>query len=289
MSSTDRFHRHPLTLFGVYFLASGLIAAMVAYPLWMLLPGFEFDKVLSRAAILAAAALLVPLLRHLALSREEMCLGRFNAKSFLAYWILGWALIMPPSVAFVLIDFRVFDVRVLDNLAEVFRVAALAVVSGVLVGLFEEVLFRGALLSLWERVAPGLAVIGSSAVYAAVHFVEAAEPVVEPGWLSGFSQLASAFSPLLRPLEYWDSFAGLFLLGVGLCWVRQRTGSLWPCIAMHGAFVMFLKVYKDLTIRDIDVPLAWVVGGYDNFVGELTSVWLLVVLAGWWLVARARR
>ena len=25
MSSTDRFHRHPLTLFGVYFLASGLI------------------------------------------------------------------------------------------------------------------------------------------------------------------------------------------------------------------------------------------------------------------------
>ena len=50
---------------------------------------------------------------------------------------------------------------------------------------------------------------------------------------------------------------------------------------------MFLKVYKDMTIRDIDVPLAWVVGSYDNFVGLLTSVWLLVVLALMWRYRRS--
>ncbi len=280
------FRQRSLTLFALYFAASGCIAACIAYPLWRLMPDFEFDKVLSRAAILAAAGLLVPLGRWLALSRAEVGLQAFHGRQFAGYWLLGYLLILPPSVVFVLIDFRVFDVRVLDDLVEAFRVALMAVLSGVLVGLFEEVLFRGVLLSLWRRTSVRWAVAGSSAIYALVHFVEAAEPVAEPGWLSGFGQLSGAFAPLLDPRAYWDSFLGLFLLGVGLCWVRLRTGSLWPCIALHGAFVMFLKIYKDVTIRDIDVPLAWVVGSYDNFVGMLTSLWLLVVLGVMWLCQR---
>ncbi len=280
------FRQRSLTLFALYFAASGCIAACVAYPLWHLMPGFEFDKVLSRAAILAAAVLLLPLGRWLALSRAEIGLKDFDGRQFAGYWLLGYLLILPPSVAFVLIDFRVFDVRVLDDIGEASRVALMAVVSGLLVGLFEEVLFRGVLLSLWRRTSARWAVVGSSTVYALVHFVESAEPVSEPGWLSGFAQLSGAFAPLLEPRAYWDSFLGLFLLGVGLCWVRMRTGSLWPCIALHGAFVMFLKIYKDVTIRDIDVPLAWVVGSYDNFVGLLTSLWLVLVLAGMWYYRR---
>ena len=193
------FRQRSLTLFALYFAASGCIAACVAYPLWLLMPDVAFDKVLSRAAILAAALLLVPLGRWLALSRSEIGLPAFDGRQFAGYWLLGYLLILPPSVVFVLIDFRVFDVRVLDDIVEALRVAVMALVSGVLVGLFEEVLFRGVLLALWRRTSARWAVAGSSAVYALVHFVESAEPAVEPDWLSGFGQLSGAFAPLLAP------------------------------------------------------------------------------------------
>ena len=280
--------KHPLLLFAAYLGASGVLAALIAPLIWPLLD-YPFERVLSRLALLIAALLLVPVLRIAALTRSEIGFHGFAAGRFARDWCLGIALILPPAVFFLLIDFRVFDPRVAAEPLEVARVALLGVISGLAIGVFEETLFRGVLLGVWLRVQPKVAIWGSSAAYALVHFVEADEHAVPDSFWAGFQQLGAAFAPLASPGAYWDSFVGLFLLGVGLAWVRLRTGSLWTSIALHAAFVTFLKVYKDVTIRDIDVPLAWVVGTYDNFVGEATALWLLVILIVAWLWSRQPR
>jgi membrane protease YdiL (CAAX protease family) len=93
-------------------------------------------------------------------------------------------------------------------------------------------------------------------------------------------------APLGSPGEYWDSFLSLFLLGVGFCWVRRRTGSLWWCIGLHAAFVTGIRILKELSIRDEVNPYKVLVGTYDHFVGDLTTVWLLLIGLGVYAAGR---
>ena len=72
--------------------------------------------------------------------------------------------------------------------------------------LSEELLFRGLLLpGLSRRYTPAIGLIGSSALFALMHVLPAALPFT-------------------------------FIAGLALGHVRRRTGSVMPCIAMHGAF-----------------------------------------------------
>lgn len=86
-------------------------------------------------------------------------------------------------------------------------VLALMVVS---IGpLVEELLFRGALLSaLLRRLPPGWAVAACVLLFGAVHL---------PG------------------LHFkWYALPDLMLLALALCWLRLKSGSLWPSVLAHG-------------------------------------------------------
>ena len=70
----------------------------------------------------------------------------------------------------------------------------------------EELFFRGFLYgSLRGRTGVGVAALVSSAVFAVTHSIL-----------------------LLMPL--------LFVVGLGLAWIYEQRGSLWPCMAAHAAF-----------------------------------------------------
>ena len=71
-----------------------------------------------------------------------------------------------------------------------------------------------------------------------------------------------------------ESFFALFLLGLLFSWVRERF-SLWACISLHAVWVMSLRIYKELTVRDVVHPMREWVGEYDNFLGEATAFWLI--------------
>jgi membrane protease YdiL (CAAX protease family) len=75
--------------------------------------------------------------------------------------------------------------------------------------LVEEVLFRGVLLSaLLQRLPLGWAVAGCVLLFGAVHL---------PG------------------LHYkWYALPDLMLLALALCWLRLKSGSLWPAVVAHG-------------------------------------------------------
>ena len=69
----------------------------------------------------------------------------------------------------------------------------------------EELLFRGVGFGLLRRFGVPVAIVATAAGFAATH-----------GLIEGL--------PIL------------FLFGAGLAWLRERTGSLYPCILLHGLF-----------------------------------------------------
>jgi hypothetical protein len=93
------------------------------------------------------------------------------------------------------------------------RIPLLLIVIGI-GPLVEELLFRGVLLSaLMQRLRLGVAVAVCVGLFAAVHL---------PG------------------LDFkWYALPDLMLLATALCWLRLKSGSLWPAVVAHGINNLF--------------------------------------------------
>lgn len=133
------------------------------------------------------------------------------------YIAVGTALgILAPLLGGLLTQFLAGDHDVSQTVTDIadrahvgMRVALLPVV--ILVGpLVEELLFRGALLSvLRTRLGDGWAVAVSAILFGAVHLPDL-------GWL-------------------WYAVPNLVLVGVFCAWLRVRSGSIWPGFVAHAA------------------------------------------------------
>ena len=254
----------------------------------------SFETLLSRSVILAALLLVVPFMKWLRLSRTELGFQAPLLRPLTLSWGLGALLAAPLIAVFALTGYRVIDDRVAYASMPFLWGCLAALGSGALVGLIEETIFRGLLLS-GLRASQGFlpAAILSSAIYAAVHFLEASAAPTAVDWATGFVLAAESLAGLASAaLGDWPSFLSLFLLGFALCWVRERTGSLYACIGLHAAFVTCIRLLKDVTVRDVVNPYAWLVGEYDHFVGHLATAWLLLIglalYAAKWAGARSR-
>lgn len=115
---------------------------------------------------------------------------------------------------------------VIANADTIFLQVALVSAAVVLGPLTEELMYRGVLLRAFEKRGKVFALIITSLVFAAVHL---------PGL--DMSQLWASAAVFLPPL---------FLLGLILAWITQRTGRLGPAIFLHSgwnllsAFVLLL-------------------------------------------------
>jgi len=250
---------------------------------------FDYPKVLSRSVLLIAGLGLLPLWRLSGLNTKQVGVTPVVWRHAAIAFPVGLAMMAPLMLVFVVVGFRVADARVDYLGADFLSFVPLALLSGVLVGIFEEVLFRGVLFgALRRRLAFGASAAIVGFLYAAVHFLERGELAVETvAWYSGYAQAIAALSGLQHPSAYWDSFVALFLLGVLFCWVRERVG-LWWCIGLHASWVFGIRMFKETTVRDIVNPYAELTGTYDNFVGHLVSVWLIFIFVALALQRRAK-
>ena len=116
--------------------------------------------------------------------------------------------------------------------------------AGLAVALFEETLYRGLMFTAVRREAGlALAVIATSVVYAATHFLSktriAADDVT---WTSGLTMLAGTLRRFTEPLAMADAFISLALIGALLALVRHRTGAIAATMGLHMGWVWVLKV-----------------------------------------------
>ncbi|MEM9620390.1 MAG: CPBP family intramembrane glutamic endopeptidase [Pseudomonadota bacterium] len=254
---------------------------------WLLMPwlhgvlGLPAEKVLSRSILLVAAAGLVLLWRWAGLSAAALGLWPAPRQPWLKAYLLALLAILPPMLFFLAVGFRVPDPDTMIFSTAFAQFLAVALLGSCLLSVFEETLFRGVLYTyLLSHHGVLIAGLVSSLLYAVVHFVEpdgGAHLLVDGAWVGGWRYTGAALAGLFQPSLYWDSFLSLFMLGVLFAYLRHEYG-LWTSIACHAAWVFALRLFKELTARDILNSYQPWTGSFDNFMGHLVTVWLLLLL-----------
>lgn len=263
---------------------------MVSTLSWLLDGWLDHDylKIVSRLLLVLVAIGVVVLVRRSGLTWTQMGYGPFQTSEFVATIVVGLVSLSVPVLIFLGIEYRVPDDRVIW-LSFGFVLALVgSSFTALLVGIFEETLFRGWMLQRLTTYWGGVSAAAvSSLLYALVHFtgVNDVQVPLEVQWHTLLVILPSLLLPVLDLASNWDSMLSLFAVGMVLCYVRTVWG-LWQCIALHAAWVFGIRLFKDLTVRDELHPYLFLVGDYDRFNGLLVFCYLLVVMMCVWLWRR---
>ena len=167
-----------------------------------------------------------------------------------------------------------------------------AALAGLIVSLYEELLFRGALFAIFLRaMRPVPAVLFISFVFAFVHFLEPPPGAVveEPGSpLGGFALLGQIMARMAEPLTIIARFMVLFGAGVVLAIARLRTGSLWLPIGIHAGWIFCEQLFKAATSPVTGLPdfTRWLVG---SSIKEGLLPFVMIVFTGLVIAMVSRR
>ena len=263
-------------------IATLFTGALLAYPLY-LLPGIygrlEFNAVVMHATqICGLVFALVYLARVRPLSRQSLGLapaGGHGLTRFLAAFAWG-AVILGCLIAILLALGIYHQVPGRDTgPAAVLVLCIKAVLTGLAVGLFEETVFRGAILGgLAQRTAPAVALVTISLLYAAVHFIHY-PATADPGWLSAARQFSGAYLAIFNPAQL-NAFLALFVLGLLLGLMRLRSGDIIACIGLHAGLVTMVKISRYFYHYTGGTPFDFLVSVHDRRLGYLALLLLCV-------------
>ena len=124
------------------------------------------------------------------------------------------------------------------------------------------------------------AMIQSSALYAAAHFLKYPDPL--PGqelhWDTGIQMFPTALRWFGSPGTP-SALLSLFLFGMLLALVRMRRDSLWPCIGMHAGLVTGYKIAGYCTDRVPGAEYEFLLSSNSPVLGWLAVAWLALALA----------
>jgi membrane protease YdiL (CAAX protease family) len=167
----------------------------------------------------------------------------------------------------------------------VLALCAKAVLTGLAVGLFEETVFRGAILNgLAQRTSPAAALVTVSLLYAAVHFIHY-PPTADPGWLSAARQFPAAYLAIFNPAQI-DAFLALFVLGLLLGLMRLGSGDIIACIGLHAGLVTMIKISRYFYHYTGGTQFDFLVSVHDRRLGYLALLLLCMATAAYYLRRR---
>jgi membrane protease YdiL (CAAX protease family) len=251
-----------IVLFFAAAIALGAALAPALFQLGRGLPyfsGFEFEKYFTRSVVIAAVALIYPLVRWLRVPgwrdlgfrpdpRWRSNLGAGFAASFLPMVALGA----------VLLGLEVYRLKSEIPWGAFGRIALTAATVAAL----EESLFRGVFLSLVARSTGALAAnLSTSALFSIIHFLKPPADTIPPEsvrWSSGFELIPAVFHQFGQPMLLLGGFATLFAVGATLAFATQRSGSLWLAIGLHAGWVLGPMGFSKMTKRINRDTLPWV-------------------------------
>jgi uncharacterized protein len=264
----------------LYWLAQG---AAAHWPALSGLAAKPFPRFLDRSLLGLALLCLWPLWRAGG-ARSWRDLGFVPqgppVRQILGGFALGWASLAAVALLALVCGARAFILT--HSAAEVLRHLINATLTAVLVAILEELVFRGALFGLLRQSLPWpAALVVSSAIYSAVHFIKKGEANLPVQWHSGLSIL---WEMLRHPPPLIPAFFTLFVAGSILATCYQRTGTLYFSIGLHAGWIFWLKTYGFLTLTSGAHPAFW---GTDNLIDGWLSFIVLVLL--FLLIARQKK
>jgi len=284
--------RSLLIYFAVVFLGGALLApwlywlAQWAASHWPALSGVAgkpFHRFLDRSMLGLALLCLWPLVRGGG-ARSWRDLGfvrqRRPGRQILRGFALGWASLAAVALLALACGARAFILT--HSGAEVFRHLINAAWTAVVVAILEELVFRGALFGLLRQAVPWpAALVASSAVYAAVHFIKSGATALPVQWNSGLTLLSGM---LYHPPPLIPAFFTLLVAGSILALCYQRSGALYFSIGLHAGWIFWLKTYGFLSHPSGAYVSFW---GTDNLIDGWLSLIVLAIL--FVLIARQKQ
>jgi uncharacterized protein len=270
------------------------LANLLCYAVLLLWGDLQpIHKLISRTVQVLLALCVFPL-RNLA-SLQWAELGFAPAAVFFRQIASGLLLsiisLLPVFGILYLLGVHVFDETQQWTAAKLGGKIGLALLLSLLIGLFEEILFRGLLLTLLRRYLPTVLAVAISAVYyAEMHFLRSTSviPYSEVQISSGFNLMAEAFGNLLNP-NILSAVTALFVVGVFLGMLRTRQAhNIGLCIGCHCGWVWQIKLSKDLFNVNPHSEYLYLVSDYDGVVGPMVSVWLVLAMLVYWSLNQHR-
>ena len=227
--------------------------------LWADLADSVFDspyrRVNDRCVLIAVLILLVPAYRMSGLKgRADFGIPKRND------WLrlFGFGLIVAAAsmlVTYLIGLFAgVYGPAELDGgvLGDVLQI----IIGALLIGIIEEILFRGYILTALRRsLGPVAAVLLSSALFAVVHFIKPAEPATV-GWTSGFQLFGNLFAKAGD--TFWPEVCTLFCMGTVLATLSHWTRSVYLAIGLHAGWVWIMMLFRLFT--ENQGRLVWLYG-----------------------------
>ena len=270
-----------------------IIASILAYGSLLLLGDvLPVAKLISKITLGLLVISVFPLRRYLKLSWQD--LGFTPWRPFLRQLrsglLLGLWTLAPVMIGLYLLDVQVWDYSRAWTLTKVAEKIALALFFALLIGLGEELLFRGLLMAaLRQKMAVIVAMLVSSGYYAFLHFLKPSTQVAYSDLSLGsvWQLIPEAFANWLNP-EIYTALTALLAVGLFLSVIRTRVRhSLGMCIGCHAGWVWQIKVCKDLFELNHQSSYLYLVSSYDGVIGPLVTVWLMVAML--LLIVFARR
>lgn len=261
---------------GVYVAAVILLGALLApwlfWAIQQLAPqvaavrgfaAYPFHRFFDRSVMIVALAGLWPLLRVLGF-RSWSGLGYVRARGSSRHLLAGWALGAGSLALLIMLTVAWGSHSLhLDKTAGQMAGAALRYfLVGVAVALVEETLFRGVLQGALQRgMNAGLALLATSAVYSAVHFLKPYNANISADqvrWNSGLVCLAEVVPHSFNHNGVFVSVVTLFLAGCVLGLAYIKTGGLYLPIGLHAGWVWANEFARWLGAGSIsDDMVAW--------------------------------
>lgn len=256
-----------------------------AWPAFASVANQPFHRYLNRCMILLALAGLWPLLR-LAGGSFRLVLRPVPRAQLGREWLLGatFGIATLAAVVLLAVGAGARDWNLEHTPYEFGRRFTGALAAALVVGLLEEMLFRGGLFAALRRSCSfSAAACFSSFIYALTHFLaRPINPLYIDG-LSGFHALSQMLAGFGDISALVPGLFNLFLLGWLLAWLFERTGSLACSIGLHFAMVLFMKTYGFITQPQPGASLR--IWGSHRIVDGWMSGALLLLLTGvalWW-------
>jgi membrane protease YdiL (CAAX protease family) len=282
-------------VFFLYLFGCLVVGALLTYPL-MATGWVDHDphRVMGRLTQVLILLGLWPFLKAMGLgSRASLGYGatrRDFLRALWRGWLIGVLILLALALALFSLGVIVPDQAREDWLSRLLEKLLQALLSGLLIGLLEETFFRGALFGAIRRHG-GLAsaVFWTAFLYALLHFMKPHSLPEGVGfdWAGAWQMFLHVFTGVLQ-WKHLDSMAALFLVGVFLALVRERTGHIGWCVGLHAGWVFVIQVARHLTDGDPASPHAWLTGDYDGIVGWLAAAWVGLLALAYWPFVQGR-
>jgi membrane protease YdiL (CAAX protease family) len=208
-----------------------------------------FHRYLNRCLLLVALAGLWPLARALQLTNARaigLAWAPCSRRALGFGLVAGFGSLLVTAALMTLVGVRSFNFTHAPRV--LLELAVNATLSGLAVGVLEELFFRGVVFgALRQSLSLPAAIVSSSVIYSALHFLARVEHTGPVEWSSGFALLPRMLAGMVAPENLAPAGLTLAVAGALLALAYQRTGSLWFAIGLHAGWVLWLKVFKTVT------------------------------------------